>query len=67
MIERARGLSTAALIIHSHDDLEVPFVDAERLSAAWSHSRLLEVHGLGHRTILRDASIIAAAVRHMTE
>jgi pimeloyl-ACP methyl ester carboxylesterase len=52
----------ALLVIHDRDDREVPFVHGERLAAAWPHARLLETHGLGHRRILRDPAVLAAAV-----
>lgn len=57
------ALPTKALVIHARDDREVPFSDGERIAAHWSTSTLVAVDGVGHRRILRDASVIETAVR----
>ena len=54
----ARGFSQPALIVHSRDDREVEFGEAEALAAGWSRASLLELDGLGHRRILRDPELI---------
>ncbi|MFN2309258.1 MAG: alpha/beta fold hydrolase [Gammaproteobacteria bacterium] len=53
------------LIIHDRDDHDVPCDSAERLHRAWRGSQLLLTKGLGHRRILRDHAVIAAAVRFL--
>lgn len=55
------------LIIHDRDDRDVPSTHAERLHRAWPGSRLLLTDNLGHRRILRDRDVIAAAVRFLSE
>ncbi len=60
--ELSRSITTAALIIHSRDDREVPFSDGARIAAALPQAQLLALDGLGHRRIMRDPAVIAAAV-----
>jgi pimeloyl-ACP methyl ester carboxylesterase len=65
--ELAATLRHPALIIHSRDDREIPFSDAEAIARAWPHGHLLAVDGLGHRRILRSESVldaVRAAVLH---
>ncbi|MGE0550317.1 MAG: alpha/beta hydrolase [Kofleriaceae bacterium] len=50
------------LVLHDHDDSEVPFDDATRLATAWPGARLRPTTGLGHRRLLRDPSVISEAV-----
>ncbi|MET0210801.1 MAG: alpha/beta fold hydrolase [Burkholderiaceae bacterium] len=63
---RAVGFTQPALFIHSADDAVVPFAESVANAAAWKGAQHLRVEGLGHRRILRDASVIAAAVAHVT-
>lgn len=56
------GLSLPGLIIHDRGDRDVPVAHAERLHRAWPGTQQLITEGLGHRRILRDAAVIAAAV-----
>jgi pimeloyl-ACP methyl ester carboxylesterase len=60
--ERASDLQVPALIIHDHDDAEVPFEDGERLTARWPGARSYPTQGLGHRRILKDDDVIRRAV-----
>lgn len=62
---RAAGFSQPALFIHSDDDAVVPLGDSLTNAAAWKSARHLRVQGLGHRRILRDPAVIAAAVAHV--
>jgi pimeloyl-ACP methyl ester carboxylesterase len=55
----------ALLVVHDRDDREVPFVHGERLAAAWREAKLHATEGLGHRRILRDASVIAEVVEFL--
>lgn len=56
------GQSLPGLIIHDRGDRDVPGTHAERLHQAWPGVQLLLTEGLGHRRILRDQTVIAAAV-----
>lgn len=55
----------SALIIHSRDDGVVPFRDAEVIASAWPGAKLKGVEDLGHRRVLADPHVIAAAVDHV--
>jgi pimeloyl-ACP methyl ester carboxylesterase len=62
-LERLTAARDAALlVIHDRSDREVPFVQGERLAAAWPNAQLHATDGLGHRRILRDRDVIADAV-----
>jgi pimeloyl-ACP methyl ester carboxylesterase len=52
-----------ALVIHDRDDREVPVSDGEQIAAAWQDAELRLTAGLGHRRILRNPEVVAAAVR----
>lgn len=56
-------LSGGALVIHDRADREVPHADAEAIAHAWRGAELLTTAGLGHRRILRDPHVVAAACR----
>lgn len=62
-IELARGLTTAALIVHDRNDREVPYTDGAALAAAWPGAELVLTDQLGHRRILSDPGVIQATVR----
>jgi pimeloyl-ACP methyl ester carboxylesterase len=64
--ERASRLQVPALIIHDRDDREVPFHDAERLTARWPGAHFYPTEGLGHRRILKDEDVIRRAVEFVT-
>jgi hypothetical protein len=51
-----------ALVIHDHDDREVPFASGVALGRAWRGARMVRTRGLGHRAILRDAGVVQDAL-----
>jgi pimeloyl-ACP methyl ester carboxylesterase len=59
--------SDSLLVVHDREDREVDIEHGERLAAMWPDSQLVETSGLGHRRILRDAGVIAAAVELLRE
>lgn len=59
--ERSAGRQ-ALLVIHDEGDREVPLRQGQRYIAAWPGARLLRTTGLGHRRLLADPGVIAAAV-----
>jgi len=67
IFERVASLRVPALIVHDHDDREVPFRHAERIAARWPGSILIATTGLGHRRILKDAEVIRRAVNFMEQ
>jgi hypothetical protein len=58
---RATGAHTRALLVHDLDDREVPFAHALALHRARPQAELMATRGLGHRRVLRDASVILRA------
>jgi pimeloyl-ACP methyl ester carboxylesterase len=59
---RAGGLTASLLVLHDVADREVPLAHGQRLAAAWRGARLEITRGLGHRRILADPAVVAAAV-----
>jgi pimeloyl-ACP methyl ester carboxylesterase len=50
------------LVVHDEGDRDVSFASGLALARAWKGARLLRTRGLGHRAILRDASVVRDAV-----
>jgi pimeloyl-ACP methyl ester carboxylesterase len=67
VLSLARSLATPLLLVHDRDDEEVPWADGAALAAAWPGARLMTTAGLGHRRILREPSVIDAAVGFVAE
>ncbi|WP_204269575.1 hypothetical protein, partial [Citrobacter freundii] len=53
------------LIVHSRDDREIPFADAERLAGAGSATEFAPMERLGHRRILYAPEVIGRVVAFM--
>lgn len=66
-LEAAPSMDVPLLVVHDRDDREIPWQEAQRLAEAWPHARLETTRGLGHRRILRDDHVVAAAVRFVSE
>lgn len=62
LLRRAPHLVQPALFIHSSDDRVVAVEDSLASAAAWPGAHHIRVDGLGHRRILSDASVVAAAM-----
>lgn len=59
----ARRRTTPLLVLHDHDDHEVPWSAGAELARAWPRATLLSTRGLGHRRILRDEGVVSMAVQ----
>jgi pimeloyl-ACP methyl ester carboxylesterase len=46
------------LLVHDRDDGEVPFSESETLREAWPRATLFPTESLGHRRILRAATVV---------
>lgn len=46
------------LVVHDEDDREVPLAHARALAASWPSAQLMVTRGLGHRRVLRDATVV---------
>lgn len=70
LLRRVANASLPLLVIHDRDDREVPWRDGEAIARAWPRAALVSIERLGHRGILRDASVAARAaafvLRHLT-
>jgi pimeloyl-ACP methyl ester carboxylesterase len=55
-------LDATGLVIHDADDDEVSLADAQHIAQRWSAARLVTTEGLGHRRIVREASVRALVV-----
>jgi len=54
----AGELPLAALVVHDHEDAEVPWTAGAAVAAAWRGAELMTTGGLGHRRILRDSEVV---------
>ncbi len=59
--QRVADVGARALVVHDVDDVEVPFGRGHAVASAWPGATLLPTQGLGHRRILRDTDVVAAA------
>jgi pimeloyl-ACP methyl ester carboxylesterase len=58
----APALTTPLLVIHDRGDSEIPWQHGAAIARAWRGAEMLMTEGLGHRRILRDPDVVAAAV-----
>jgi pimeloyl-ACP methyl ester carboxylesterase len=58
----APALRTPLLVVHDRGDAEIPWQHGKAIAQAWRGAGLLSTDGLGHRRILRDPDVVAAAV-----
>ncbi len=56
-----------ALVIHDTADGDVAFASGLALARAWPQARFVATFGLGHRAILRDATVVRDAVDFITD
>jgi pimeloyl-ACP methyl ester carboxylesterase len=54
------------LVVHDRGDAEVPWQQGMAITRAWRGAEMLMTDGLGHRRILRDSDVVAAAVAFVT-
>jgi len=58
-------VSLPTLVLHDSDDRTAPLATGRALAAAMRGATLQVTQGLGHRRILDDAAVIAAALQHL--
>ena len=61
-LRRAGSQLTPLLVAHDAGDNETPFEAARELAEVWPAGRFLATQGLGHRRILKEKSVIGAAL-----
>lgn len=64
--DTARAAQLPLLVVHDRHDRDVPVSEGRRLARAWPGARWLETQHLGHFKILRDPSVVGAAVEFVT-
>ncbi len=57
--------SCPALVLHSEDDPDVPFGDAQEIASACGWAELQSFDGLGHRNILYAPPVVRAATAYL--
>ena len=62
MKNTVRELNIPAMIIHDDQDKDVPWQEGQLIAQSWKNSQFIKTTGLGHRRILRDASVIESTV-----
>lgn len=62
MANMVKELKTPGLLIHDTDDADIPWQEGRDIAQAWDKAKFIKTSGLGHRRILRDATVIASAV-----
>ncbi len=63
----APRLRVPVLVVHDREDPDVPYGHAEEIVHAWPDARLMTTAGLGHRAILRDPTVLRAALEFLRE
>lgn len=58
-LQNLRKAATPALVIHDRGDRIVPFADAQALTSAHAHVRLVSTDGLGHNRIVSDQAVLS--------
>jgi len=58
----APALRAPALVVHDRGDGEISWQHGRIVARAWAGAKLLTTDGLGHRRLLRDPEVVAAAV-----
>jgi pimeloyl-ACP methyl ester carboxylesterase len=67
VVPMARRRCEPLLVIHDRHDAEVPWSDGAAIAEAWPGAELVTTAGLGHRRILRDATVVARSAAFVAE
>ena len=60
-------VNAQALVIHDANDREVSAASGLALARAWPAAKFLRTRGLGHRQVLRDATVVGDAVDFLAD
>lgn len=55
------------LVVHDREDRETAWEEGAAIAEAWPEARMITTTGLGHRRILRDASVVEAVTAFFDE
>jgi pimeloyl-ACP methyl ester carboxylesterase len=61
----AREMTAGLLVIHDRDDNETLWSEGAELARLWPGARLVSTEGLGHRRILRDATVVSTTTEFL--
>ncbi len=67
MPDAVSHLTAKALVIHDQNDKDVRIENGLTVARSWPDARFKRTHGLGHRKILRDQSVIAATADFLAD
>lgn len=67
MINTVKELEMPGLLIHDDNDSDIPWQEGHAVSQAWGNAEFMKTSNLGHRRILRDASVIESVVRFISD
>jgi pimeloyl-ACP methyl ester carboxylesterase len=67
MTSTMKGVDTPGLVIHDAHDEDVPWQEGQAVAHAWNNAPFIITSGLGHRRILRDSSVIEAALKFLKD
>ena len=62
-----RRMTIPTLVIHAHDDKEVPAICAEMAGKAGSHVKVHWADGLGHRRIIASADVASLVAEYLDD
>ncbi|MGQ0430572.1 MAG: alpha/beta fold hydrolase [Gammaproteobacteria bacterium] len=60
LVATAPRCGIPALLVHDRGDEVIPYADAEALIALWPALEVMATHGLGHRDILANETVVQA-------
>lgn len=67
MVNTVKELKIPGLLIHDDSDDDIPWQEGQAVAEAWDKAKFIKTSGLGHRRILRDASVIESVVHFIGE
>ena len=62
MLNTVKQLNIPGLLIHDDHDVDIAWQEGHAVAQAWKNATFIRTSGLGHRRILRDATVVEAAV-----
>ncbi len=62
-----KRIESGVLVVHSTDDDEVSFTNAQAIAAATSRAKLAACQGLGHARLLYDGSVIRGVISFLLD
>lgn len=65
LADQARRVDASVLVVHDHDDTEIPWRHGAALARAWPGARIVSTRGLGHHRLLRDATVVESVERFL--